>query len=132
MPVADTEVLFALSPRDPKHSRVLQLLRERADILVPDVAVLEFQAVLRTRGRTFAEIKYALLALREVLARYGVKEVQTLSSGMLVIQCELEEKHGLSFFDSLVAAAALARDREVVSGDKAFDAVPGLARITLE
>ena len=132
MPVADTEVLFALSPRDPRHGRVLKLLQERTDIKVPDVAVLEFQAVMRTRGRTFPEVKYALLALRELLSRYGAKEVQTLSSGMLVIQCELEERHGLSFFDSLVAAAALALDREVVSSDKAFDAVPGLARVTLE
>jgi predicted nucleic acid-binding protein len=132
MPAVDTEILFAFSPSDPKHSRVTRLLSSRADVLAPDVTMLEFQLVLRARGRKPAEVKAAVLALHEVLARYGVKEVQTLSSGLLALQCELEEKHGLSYFDSLVAAAALALDRKVISSDEVFDSVPGLDRIPLK
>lgn len=131
MPVVDTEVLFAFNPGDPKHSRVLKLLSGRADVVAPDVAMLEFQIVLRTRGRGVAQVKAAMLALHEALARHNVKEVKTLDSGLLALQCELEERHGLSYFDSLVAAAALALDQRVISSDKAFDNVPGLERIPL-
>ena len=132
MPVADTEVLFAFGPRDPRHAQVLRLLGGRADVVAPDVVVLEFQLVLRARGRRPAELKMAMLALHEALSRYRVKETNTISSSSLALRCELEEKYGLSFFDSLVAAAALALDRKVISSDKAFDSVPGLERVPLE
>lgn len=132
MPVVDTEVLFAFNPDDPKHSRAMRLLRGRGEMAAPDVAVLEFQLVLRGRGRRSAEVKTAMLALHEALARCGVKEMKTLSSSSLALQCELEEKYGLSYFDSLVAAAALALDRKVISSDEAFDNVPGLERISLK
>jgi len=132
MPVADTEILFALNPRDPKHPQVLRLLKPRTDVTAPDVAMLEFQLVLRARGRRPAQVKMAMLALHEALVRYRVREVQTLNSNSLALQCELEEKHGLSYFDSLVAAAALALDRKVISSDEAFDGVPGLERVRLE
>lgn len=132
MPVADTEVLFTLRSGDPRHQKVARLLGSRADIVVPDVALLEFQIVLRARGRKPAELKTAMLALREILSRHNVKEVKTISSSSLALRCELEEKYGLSYFDSLVAVAALTVDRKVVSSDKAFDAVPGLERVPLE
>lgn len=76
-------------------------------MVAPDVVVLEFQVVLRARGRRPAQVKVALLALREVLRRHQVKEAQTLGAGLLALRCELEEKYGLSYFDGLVAAAAL-------------------------
>lgn len=131
MPVADTEVLFGFGTRDPRHSQVLRLLRGRTDVVAPDVVVLEFQLVLRARGRRPAELKMAMLALHEALSRYGVKEVSTISSSLLALRCEVEEKYGLSFFDSLVAAAALALDRKVISSDEAFDGVRGLERVPL-
>ena len=131
MPVVDTEVLFAFNPLDLKHSRAMKFLGGRADVVAPDVAVLEFQVVLRARDRTPAQVKAAMLALHEALARCNVKEVKTLDSGLLALQCELEEKHGLSYFDSLIAAAALALDRKVVSSDRAFDRVPDLERVPL-
>lgn len=131
MPVADTEVLFALSPKDPKHSLVLKRLKGRTDVVAPDTAILEFQIVLRARGIRPAEVKVALLALHEALARYDVKGAKTMNSSLLALQCELEEKHGMSYFDSLIAASALALDRKVISSDEAFDKVPGLQRVSI-
>lgn len=131
MPVADTEVVFALNPRDHKHRRALNVLDEIKGLLVPDTAVLEFQVVLRARGRNPSEVKMALLAVNEALTRHLVREVRTMSSTLLAVQCELEEAYGLSYFDSLLAASALAVDRQVVSDDEAFDRVPELTRIPL-
>jgi predicted nucleic acid-binding protein len=131
MPVVDTDFLFALSPEDPKHGRVLKHLKKPTGLIAPDTAMLEFQIVLRNRKREVGKVKIAMLALHEVLSRHGVREARTLTSDLLVLQCELEEKYELSYFDSLVAASALVLDHKIISDDKAFDRIPDLKRIPL-
>jgi len=128
VPVADTDFLFALNPKDRKHQHAMKLLDTLSNLIVPDSAVIEYQAVLRARGRSPSQTKLALLALHEALARRRVREAKTISTSLLAFQAELEERYGLSFFDSLIAASTLALDREVVSDDEAFDRVPDLKR----
>jgi len=106
----------------------MKMLDSASDLMMPDSAAIEYQAVLRSRGRSPAQTKLALLALHEALTRKKVKEAKTISTSLLAYQAELEEKYGLSFFDSLIAASALALDRKVVSDDQAFDRVPDLKR----
>ena len=65
----------------------------------------------------------ALLAPHEFLTRSDVKEVKTLSMSLLAFQSEVEDRYGLSYFDSLIAASALTLDRQVVSDDEAFDRI---------
>jgi predicted nucleic acid-binding protein len=124
MPVADTEFLFALNPKDCKHQNAIRLLKEVSNLMVPDTAALEFQAVLRARGRNPSQVKMALLALYEVLKRNNVKEAKTLGLSLLAFQSEIEENYGLSYFDSLLAASALTLDRQVISDDYAFIKYP--------
>ena len=131
MPVADTEFLFALNPKDHKHQHAMRLIKEITDIMVPDTAALEFQVVLRARGRSPSQVKMALLALHEALTRSNVEEAKTVSTSLLAFQSELEERYGLSYFDSLIAASALTLDRQVISDDDAFERVPNLKRIPL-
>jgi len=131
MPVADTEVLFALSPKDPKHQDAVRILKETGSLMVPDAAVFEVQTVLRARGTLPPETKVALLAIHEALRRSHIEEVNTMDTRLLALQCELEDRHGLSYFDSLIAASSLVLDRQVVSDDEAFDRVPDLKRIPL-
>ena len=131
MPVADTEFLFALNPKDHKHQYAIRLLKEISDLMVPDTAALEFQVVLRARGRNLSQVKMALLALHEALTRSNVEEAKTVSLSLLAFQSELEERYGLSYFDSLIAASALTLDRQVISDDDAFERVPNLKRIPL-
>ncbi len=131
MPVIDTEVLFAFSPKDSKHEHALRLLKEHEDFTVTDTSMLEFQSVLRARGRSPSQVKMALLALHEALARHAVTEVKTIDANLLALQCELEIRFNLSYFDSLIAASTLALDHRVVSDDGAFSKVPGIERIPL-
>jgi len=131
MPIVDTEVLFATSPRDPRHQHALRVFKEVGSLKASDTAILEFQTVLRARDRETSEVKVALLALHEVLWRNNVEEVKTMNTNLLALQCELEERYMLSYFDSLIAASALVAERQVVSDDKAFDSVPELKRIPL-
>lgn len=131
MPLADTELLFAFNPKDPKHQYIAELLRKVGEILVPDTAILEFQLTLRARGRSSLEVREALLALYEILREKGLKDVKTMGLNLLILQCELETKYGLSYFDSLIAASALMVDKQIVSDDKDFDKIPELKRIPL-
>ena len=132
MPVADTELLFAMNPRDRKHKDAINLLKEVNGLVVPDTAILEFQIVLRARGRSPSQVRTALLALHEALTQNNVKEVKTLSVSLLAFQSELEEKYRLSYFDSLIAASALTLDRQVVSDDEAFDRIPDIKRVPIK
>jgi predicted nucleic acid-binding protein len=131
MPVIDTEVLFALNPKDPKHFRAIRLLKSEVDLRVSDSAVIEFQLVLRGRGRNPVETREAILAVSKVLLEHRVHEVKTLDTATLALQCAIESRLGLSYFDSLIAASALVVDSRIVSDDTAFDRVPGLNRILL-
>jgi predicted nucleic acid-binding protein len=100
-------------------------------LYAPDTAILEFNAVLRSAYKEPRAIRNATLALRQALGLNGAKEASTLDTHLIARQCEIEEKHDLTYFDSLIAASALRLDQTVVSSDPSFDKVPGLARKAL-
>ena len=127
----DTEVLFAADPKDRHHDKALKLLASKTDMVAPDTAILEFAEVLRTMGIPPLGVRRFVLALDQALSKQGVRQERTISAQLLARQCELETRFGLTYFDSLIAASALALDGTVVSDDKAFDGVPGLHRMPL-
>ncbi len=114
MPVLDTEVLLALNPTDRHHKSALKLLGElrKSSLLLyaPDTAILEFQAVLRSLDKKPHLIRRTMLGLLKALQINGVTEASTTDSELVVQQCEIEAKHGLTFFDSLIAASTLRPD----------------------
>jgi predicted nucleic acid-binding protein len=131
MPVADTDLLFALNPRDKKHENALRLISNVRGIKVPDTALLEFVIVLKARGRSSDDVKEAVRALEEIFKIYMMKTVKTVDPDLIVKQSEIEKKYGLSFFDGLIASSALKLDKSIISDDKAFDNVPELKRIPI-
>lgn len=131
MPVLDTEFLFALNPRDRHHSEAKGLLRalarkEVTDVVVPDVALLEFVVTMKSHGFTEEEIKRALLAIKRILLDYRIPVLHALDIDTLVDA--LSYTNG--FFDRLIAAAARRHDSVVISNDNIFDAL-GVMRIPL-
>jgi len=130
MPIADTEFLFALNPKDKRHKDALKCL-ELKDLRITDVALLEFQTVLKARGRSNKDITSALIALKQIFENKRVKEVHTLNVKLLIKQMDIEERCKLSYFDSLIAASALVADGVIISDDLAFEKVPNLKRIAL-
>jgi predicted nucleic acid-binding protein len=133
MPILDTQVLFALNPKDPKHAIALKIIRSRQrDLVVTDTGILEFQLVLRGRGRKTSEIRESLLALSELLYSLGVKEERTIDIDLLVSSLDIQSRNKLSYFDSLIAASALSLDGVVIGDDEAFDQVQNLKRVGLE
>jgi len=131
MSIADTDLLFAINPRDKKHDNALRVISSVRGIKVPDTALFEFVVVLKARGRSAGEIREAVNALKDVFEIYLIKEVKTIDTDLIVRQAEIEEKYGLTFFDSLIASSALKLDKTVISDDKAFDKIPELRRIPI-
>ena len=135
MPVLDTEVLFGLRKADRLHSaahrRLTALSEENARLIAPDTAILELQTVIRSLGKTASEVQRLLRALAQKFKEYRIDEATTLDVRALIVQSRLEEQHGLTYFDSLIAASTLSLDSIIISNDEAFDRVPGLKRVSL-
>ena len=127
----DTEVLFALDPKDVHHTKALKLLSSRFDMVAPDTSLLEFVTVLKAMRVRALERQQLAVLLNQALDDRGVKQVKTIDALLFARQCELESRYGLTFYDSLIASSALALDQKIVSDDRAFDLVPGLERIPL-
>ena len=132
MLVVDTEFLFALNSRNPKHKHALKILREhRGELIVPDTVLFEFLVVLRSYGKNHDEIRDALKALKKIFTTYEINEAHTIDTHLLIIHVDLMSRYELTFFDSLIAASALILGKTIISDDKDFDKVPGLKRISL-
>lgn len=131
MPIADTEFLFAMSPNDRRHREAMEILSSMGDLKIPDTSLFEFQVVLRARNKKPSEIAKAILALKQIFGR-RIKEAQTINMDLFIRQADIQEKYGLTYFDSLVAASALAIDETIVSDDRDFDRVDGLKRLPLK
>lgn len=69
-------------------------------------------------------------ALKYIFSK-KIKEVQTISIDLFILQAEIEEKYGLSYFDGLIAASALSVDGVIISNDKDFDRIEELKRIPI-
>jgi len=135
LPVLDTEVIFGLNPKDKNHTSTLKMLHELSkkeeQIFAPDTSIYEFQSVLRGLNKKPSEVKLALISLKQAFGDSNIEEVRTIGIGTIVLQCEFEERYGLSYFDSLIAASAFVVDKVIVSNDRAFDKVPSLRRIRI-
>ena len=132
MPVADTELLFLLNPRDPRHDHALRIIEElKGRLYVPDTALLEFEVTLRSRGRSPHQVMKAFMGLKKIFIDYDIKEICTLNSDAIFLHLDFMRQYKLSYFDSLLAASAIRVDNIIVSDDKIFDYIVGLKRIPI-
>ena len=132
MPVADTELLFLLNPKDPRHEYALRIVEKlKGRLYVPDTALLESEVTLRSRGRSSRQVVMAFLALKKIFIDYDIKEICTLNLDTMLLHLDLVERYKLSYFNSLLAASAISVDSIIVSDDKVFDNVMGLKRIPI-
>ena len=132
MPILDTAVIFAAAdPADRFHGDAKRRLGGAGEgVLLAASGLVEFDLVLRARGHSPA-LRRAEFA--KLIAEFPDVEdsVGRIDARTLYVAAALEEGFGLGYFDSLVAAEALAFDGKVVSSDRDFDPVPGLKRIAL-
>lgn len=132
MPVCDTEFLFALHPGDSRHTAARDLLERSppGSLRIPTVVLWEFLSVLQGRGYSPPQIAETLRRIGKILDGHRIPPLPS-TLPQLTRGLELLESLRLTFFDALIAAAALEYDRVIVGNDTDFDRVAGLKRIAL-
>ncbi len=95
---------------------------ELGNAAIPCSAYMEYELILKSRGYSEEEVRLDLEAFRSLK---NLGEVP-LTLNILLTASRLRAMHGLSYFDSLHAASALAYDKVIISVDKAYERIPEL------
>lgn len=129
MPLLENDVIFAyLNRADSYHDVARKLFyklkNEELTVEISSVSLLEMELVYKSRG-----IENRLLKdTAELIALPGAKYVP-LTPKIVLLSAYLRKQYNLTFFDSHYAATALSLDRKIISFDRAYERVKGLARI---
>lgn len=131
MPVIDTIIIFgAADSKDKHHELGVRYLEgvNNGEYLLPSLALLEFDIILKNRGFTFAQRmeKQALL-----LADYPNLDANILTISPIVFYnlARLESEYNLDYFDAGICAQALQNDGIVITPDKKIAAVKEIRTI---
>jgi len=129
MPLLENDVIFAfLNEYDPNHTvgeKVFQKIRSgEATVEISSVSLLEMELIYRSEGMEDKLLK----DLAAIAALPNVKYV-ALTPDVAVASVYLRQTLNLTFFDSHYAAVALNQDRRILSFDRSYDRVKGLARV---
>ncbi len=111
--LVETGFLLALNPRDRNHEWALKLLEGgeggAIELYVSPAAPVEVSLILGSRGLSEREIREALEAMEDAMARFTKPRYVELRLDHAALAAELRRSHPeLSFFDSLHAAVAIA------------------------
>lgn len=130
MALIETDIILAVSsPNDKRHGEARSALRGlRGRAALSPYALIELDLLLLSGRLRVADAAAFYDALKDALAYYWL-DVLAPSPDHLARARELRREHGLTYFDSLHAAAALASGEEIVSYDPVYDRVPGLKRV---
>lgn len=131
MPVIELDMLIAYTnKKDRLHriaSRIFASISEGKleGVYAASSAYIEYELVSRSMGVPAIQIARELQSFQF----FPTLKEHTLSLSIILNASIVRDQYGLTFFDSLHAATALANDSSIISVDKAYDNVEGLTRI---
>lgn len=134
MPIIELDMLTALVNREDKHHEIAvkffeEIARGRIrNIAVAASALIEYELILKSRGYKEEEIAADIEAFINI---ENMREAPLTSKTMLTA-INLRKKYGLTYFDSLHAAAAILYDETIISADKAYKTLKELKAIDPE
>lgn len=132
MPVVESEFLLALRADDRKHKAALALFNKYHAMEVCAAAFLEIAWLLRSKGKTPAEVSLTLSLLRAELDSRDVAEIP-LTTSQIGRAHDILTRHEMTFFDATILAnAEESQDRRLISSDKSFDSTGTVERIPLK
>jgi predicted nucleic acid-binding protein len=120
-------ILAAASSRDRHHDVALKVLQRAKPLLLSPFSLIELD-LLVSSGRIQAVLPGFYRALEGLLMYYGI-DVPPPQPLHLERASELRPKYGLSYFDSLHAAVAVSAGATLISFDRRYANVEGLAYI---
>lgn len=120
-------ILAALNRRDPLRPAATAVLGREGLVLSP-YSLLEINLLVRTGKMKVKDMGAFASELGEFLRGRGVSVLPDKPEYHGVARA-LEQKHRLSFFDSLHGAVARSEREEIISVDKAYDRIAGVKRL---
>ena len=132
MHLMENDVIFAyLNELDPYHGvseKIFQRLAQgELELRISSVTLVEMELIYRSQ-----HVEDRLLLHLSAIAALPNVQYLPLNPETVITSVYLRQNHGLSFFDSHYAAAALNANIPILSFDQAYDRVPGLRRIKPE
>jgi len=131
MPVIELDMLVAYTNKKDRLHRVASRIfasisaGKLEGVYVASSAYIEYELFSKSMGVPAIQIVRELQSFQFFP---NLKE-HALSLSIILNASILRGRYGLTFFDSLHAATALANDGGIISVDKAYDNVEGLTRI---
>lgn len=100
------------APGDARHERALALVQSRAGLVISPQVVAEYYNVMLRNAQTDAWIQANLRAM------FARSRLQPANADVLSMALDLRNRHGFSFWDcQIVAAALLARCTTLLTED---------------
>ena len=131
MPVIESEFLLALRVDDSKHKAAIAMFEKYPTLEVCTAAFLEIAWLLRSKGRTPAEVSLTLALLKSELESRDVAEIP-VTSAQIGRAHNILARHSMTFFDALILANAEdSEDRQLITSDSSFDSTGTVTRIPL-
>lgn len=123
--LAETEFIFSLRPRDRWNKLTRKILQKvdqhKIHVHLLESAVQELRAVLYSQGKSSRETYASLIFIKTKLMQHGIQE-ELISIDDYILADRLREDHAeLTYFDALHAAAALRRNKTLVTNDVVYE-----------
>src|SRR5208283_3747147 len=123
--IVESDFLFGLRKSDVRHSKVIAALEMhkngRLRITPLSSAALEVRAVLYSRGVQSKDIEETFTLMAALLAEYDINDTLPVNiSDMIVAERLRQDEPGLTFFDSLHAAASKRLGVTILSSEGAY------------
>ncbi len=134
--IVESDFLFGLRKSDARHSSVITALEMHRDgrlrITPLSSAVLEVRTVLYSRGVQSKDIEETFTLMAALLAEYGIDDALPVDIGDVIVAERLrQDEPGLTFFDSLHAAASKRLGITLLSSEGAYRRL-GLPAVDLD
>lgn len=117
MEIVDTVYLIAyLRPSDPLHTKAVEIIESLGNHRkVSQASLIELDLLMKSRGFTIDERLKTWTLLEKIIPIEAIEPVSPQDFAIAVI---LAEKHGLDYFDALIAAQCITRNAKPLTTDK--------------
>jgi len=123
----ETDVLLAcMNPEDRHHDEAVKFIEAFPGTLtLSPFSLIEIDMLIRSGKLRVVDYHEFISALSDMLSLYGIS-IFPDEAGIHGLAQRLRDEHGLTFFDSLHASAAMRKNATLYSYDRIYQRVRGL------
>ncbi len=127
--MVETDIIFsAIYREDPNHNLSREVLKGLRRVALSPYSLMELDLLIRSGNLEVESYEEFWSSFGEFLSQYGVKLIPSKPSHFLEAEV-VRKTHGLSYLDSLHAAAAIHEGATLISYDESYSRVGGLRHI---